>query len=1108
MVLSFKPLMNMKYLDEASYSERTIKDDSHVKWFRCHGNSVSQQYPEIKQQPQLLLINLVCPSPTPPSSHHQCQRVHSSQLSVIIQALLTSNNLTIMVSASSTTSKQSAKRKKTEDMPDSPPKRVTRARAKASSSGDGEPEQSTVTTTTTRKITTASAKLGAQTKRVAKAVKVVKGSKRSNTKAKDGDGNVDPVRQADGEEPLVKESTKSRTRRKRVDEEEAVGKSTVVKNSAHVDGRRAKIPVQVELHAEAPKARGRPKKVVVAPIPASTDVKQQPEKPEPVIKAVRGRAAAIASKPIPESSTTTAPTRKRVKFQDESEKDKENIQQLSSLKKPLAAKTGLKAKPVRIPTASRTTTRSKKAQDAKKLPDHGEEAEEARPLSPKKVKQIAKSFSVGSEDELCRERTPVRALSKSPVKPPISTVWEMDKPAPKTNFDEVTLPSSPTKSIAFTILASPARRPPPSPFKDSLKESPKRVNLGDSMAPVSKSVQSPTKATLLQSPAKRLVFSCKPMAAASLKKLDTELPSNKSLIASAQAKQLKTPLFSPSKMFSSPVRAVKSPESPFKIHQTKPLEQKENLALEVQVLPREINSLTHVITEKLISNASPQEESTATTEAIKFRRSPPQPFKDDDTESAVCETTILDAEHDGVSIPNEAVKGTTSPEPVAPFAALSFSFASRLSFGADESESEDELVSPSKGSNISNILPRAVSTTLQSEMTQGGFEWSPIPTGTTQIFSMTPLATQLGGWVATSPEKTASKAPYERKRGLFSPFGPTFVGQPAQCIEKNSDLCVNGDSESPYKSSFFEDCFHPEMVTDQDHDPATQLLTCEVMTEEADGNGNSQASEEYGDENALPMGLDDFDAQPHGDNLDLTCTPATVFALYPREIHTVSKVPLRPAGDDSPLKMPRKRSRSFAGSSQMINAAEKSRTHGFGRGFSKENDSFLSNVLESTGSSMEDSTTTTKSVIALPRTPGSAVWSNYGTPGRTVRKGLVPNVLKGAVVYVDVHTSEGADASGIFLDLLTQMGARCVKQWLWNPRNGAPSTGDDSASASDSDGPVNKIGITHVVYKDGGKRTLEKVREAKGVVLCVGVGWVLEYVSLSIAIFRSLRYAD
>lgn len=91
-------------------------------------------------------------------------------------------------------------------------------------------------------------------------------------------------------------------------------------------------------------------------------------------------------------------------------------------------------------------------------------------------------------------------------------------------------------------------------------------------------------------------------------------------------------------------------------------------------------------------------------------------------------------------------------------------------------------------------------------------------------------------------------------------------------------------------------------------------------------------------------------------------------------------------------------------------------------------------------------------------------------------------------MFVDVHTTEGQDASCLFIELLTQMGARCVRQWSWNPAHAGISNGN----SADGHGGVQKIGITHVVFKDGGKRTLEKVRESNGVVLCVGVAWVLE----------------
>ncbi|KAL2439135.1 hypothetical protein ABEF95_016123 [Exophiala dermatitidis] len=110
---------------------------------------------------------------------------------------------------------------------------------------------------------------------------------------------------------------------------------------------------------------------------------------------------------------------------------------------------------------------------------------------------------------------------------------------------------------------------------------------------------------------------------------------------------------------------------------------------------------------------------------------------------------------------------------------------------------------------------------------------------------------------------------------------------------------------------------------------------------------------------------------------------------------------------------------------------------------------------------------------------------------KTVGEG---KILSGAVVHYDIHTTEGQDASGVFVELLTAMGARCVKEWKWNPRAGAGVRASMPASASlehAGHGPTS-TGVTHVVYKDGGKRTLEKVRSANGSVLCVGVGWVLD----------------
>ncbi|KAL6243773.1 hypothetical protein RBB50_009207 [Rhinocladiella similis] len=121
---------------------------------------------------------------------------------------------------------------------------------------------------------------------------------------------------------------------------------------------------------------------------------------------------------------------------------------------------------------------------------------------------------------------------------------------------------------------------------------------------------------------------------------------------------------------------------------------------------------------------------------------------------------------------------------------------------------------------------------------------------------------------------------------------------------------------------------------------------------------------------------------------------------------------------------------------------------------------------------------------ARAKTPSTTLKSK--TPARTPLRTITDGPLSGAVVHCDIHTSEGSDASAIYVDLLTAMGARCVKEWRWNPR----AAQNGGAETPGHNGQV--IGITHVIYKDGGKRTLEKVRSAEGQVICVGIAWVLE----------------
>lgn len=213
----------------------------------------------------------------------------------------------------------------------------------------------------------------------------------------------------------------------------------------------------------------------------------------------------------------------------------------------------------------------------------------------------------------------------------------------------------------------------------------------------------------------------------------------------------------------------------------------------------------------------------------------------------------------------------------------------------------------------------------------------------------------------------------------------------------------------------------------------------------------------------------------------------------PQTFHTVSKVPLKPEGDVSPLKMSRKRGRSLSNVSPSRASPRLRRSFLLSR--EEENVPTYSprksprmesptrrpqrwSSTHSRANSVERRQSLSKPTKMPSRSP---------SPAKSPRKSIGGNgqALQGAVVYVDVHTTEGEDASGIFIELLQQMGARCVKNWSWNPRASVmPEEGTDQ-----KDG---KVGITHVVYKDGGVRTLEKVRSARGLVKCVGVGWVLD----------------
>ena len=974
------------------------------------------------------------------------------------------------------------KRKKTADMPDSPPKRATRARTKATDDLEEKPK--------TTKITTASTKATAEKQRAALPARAGK------RKTKTDDEDVEMVEgSAVVEEPKpkgtkaatakTKKSTapaKTSKRKTRADDEEleAAEEPVGVEEGVVVEQPKAE-PVKAkgrenkaaeakkeesETHdlpktrgrqprAAVPKTtRGRPKKET-ATILKAPEEQSEVKAPEPVKKTTRGRAAAPTSKATTATTAkpTAATTKKRVKFQEE-EPDKENIPiEKTSTKKSAMKPTGMKAKPVRKPAATRGSIRGKKAIQEDAQTTEVENKRDSMPLSPKKVHQVAKSDPISSEDELAGGMTPMRALSKSPAKRPMSPIKDMGNVS-KLNFNQQTAPSSPAKTMSSSILASPARRPPPSPYKGALKSSPKKVYLGDSIAqPVLLSSRTPMKGSLLQESPKRgnLEITLKPTLTSS------QSPSKASLLQSPARR----PTVSPKKpgFFASPQKSSTASH----IAQPSATSPEQNL---------ESRAVAGIV----------GQETTALARGGQLLQPERQNAQDLSAETTVMgqlsadEMTVFPGEtpnevSDSMA-PKDITKERSNPEEPVMYKAPAFSIASsafrRISI---ESEgSEDELASPQKGYEATPLGKFGAST--KDSRTPIVMPDPREPSNSNVSF--TPLADKLSTWAASSPNKQNGVNRSRQARGLFS------IGD-VDTMGSDDQISYDIPATTPVKTSFFDD----EMAV-RDEEEA-QMVTESAMAEEQNlttlkVSQESQASEEYGDENAAPTEAEMLRAEQEAQDPTKSCTPAKFFtparvlAQQPREFHTVSKVPLRASAEDSTLKVPRQRSRSFGGPLAVVKTSIVSEGP-------KDQD-----MLD-----FQPATPMLKATAIL-QTPSSGMKLDAETPGRTVRKGVVPDVLKGAVVYVDVHTTEGADASGIFVDLLTQMGARCVKQWSWNPRASiaSPLDGSGSPQVMSPELSANKVGITHVVYKDGGKRTLEKVRASNGIVLCIGVGWVLE----------------
>ncbi|KAI9715444.1 MAG: hypothetical protein M1812_005920 [Candelaria pacifica] len=1006
-------------------------------------------------------------------------------------------------------------------MPDSPPKRVTRARARA-----------TADTNSTKKptiITTPAAKATRVTKR--------------KTRADEEDQL--PVMEAPAPPVNKSEPVKAtRARSKKVASD---------KQGVADDGKDGKD--ELESVVDAPKARGRPKKV---PVPVSKAV-SRPKKEEvaPTRKNTRARAPATQSATVVAAPKASV-LKKTVTFQEEPEVGKENVVPLlRNAKKPVTSEgkaivgakaTGLRAKPVRKPATTRATKRGKeaaveeKSQQGKKLG--------VAPLSPKKATQVAVASAASSdEDELCGAKAPTKSLSKSPVKIPGSAVPGTAKKSTyqelSTSVDEIQLPSdsiiSPTKTFTSSVLASPARRPaqtpfkdglkgspkksifgesflqhalkaPTSPTKDSLRESPKRINLGDSLLrSPPKPAKTPLKASLLQSPARRAAQTPRTVRApTSLGNSSFVVPIVDSATVSSQVNKFTMPTFSPQKSIQSPFRASKSSVRSIKVHTMTPKEQQEQAHYDwmKSPFPLSLGFKTTPATFTKDTMSGPIETETTPTRSLNASKLP---------------TKILPTSHSSSPVPQEApvvlrsllVRDSSSAEQSATkesklhsatpagllspqFGAISAIRSPLTKSSPSGSTSEDELQSANKDNTPMALGPYDISTNdfachatptpahgdvtdkLASSARQNqadlhntavrGLGFTP----RVNTVDMTPLALKFGNWQVASPDKNVLERRQQQPRGIFS---PVVVKQ----IPDFGKGLGSAMKPSPTKTSFFEDemSVRDQQASTGADDSLEDEFASLPPTEPSEGD------EQYGDENAMPIDPPLLTIDTRIQPSTATCTPAKVFSKAPHVVHTVSKIPLKAAAEDTPSRLPVQRRQSASGPLATRMDLDSIRV-----------DKTRIAVPQSHGKALLSSKMSTDLITRTLSTPSKPANSSTGTPSiqdmsfaaTPARPNCESQALKGAVVYVDVHTTEGADASGIFVELLAQMGARCVKQWAWNP-NAATINDEDFGNAST---PSTKIGITHVVFKDGGKRTLEKVRRSNGVVLCVGVGWVLD----------------
>ncbi|KAH6650994.1 hypothetical protein F5144DRAFT_503360 [Chaetomium tenue] len=883
------------------------------------------------------------------------------------------------------------------------------------------------------------------------------------------------------------------------------------------------------------RTRGRPKKVTEAPVeePAkvvkATRTKKATEDTkaavtEPIKKTTRGRPAGTTM-----TTTAKAPVKsamkKTVKFE---EPEKENMAPATTATRKASTKasapaptTGLRGKPVRRGAAGTTTRAARNTRGTAGSTEPSDKTEKPMPLSPKKVNQLTVN-RVESDDELgMDEKIPVRRFKKLPIKLSTGNNKPAKSPALLGENDENAIEINRPETEVNHMLATPAKRMPASPWKGSIQSPAKRVEglLFPSAVPQvdGKTPQVPTKTGLLQSPAKRQPLNLNPLGSDIACGPSTS-PVKLSFLSSPAKRPPVSPIKAMPRFIEEEGRMDQTPApkptllaSPLPREALDNSEEAHDAADDVDDDEAMPDSPTRLSFPGRLSAVLPRHADPALTPSV-----PPTPevvpqlnVQEPAVEGDV-EDAVEDAVEDDVEEENEfeiseepmvlddppvevlAVESATTTPPASPKVANPMFELREKDLRPYDSDSEEESpMKHGKPTSLFNALPATPCppSGRQFKSMQSARRSTAKKTQAEDTLGFTPLAQQLSGWAAgPSPLKTGV---HTASPIVFAAVdSQRHVGSPARTAGSTPTVLA--------QNTFFEDEMHirPE-AAEIEEDAATEVgdndevmledlsFTEEDMELAAEANemsllekeqtshsihdqddSVSEHSQEYGDENAIPM----EPAPPVGNSVYAPAIPpVTPQRVICREVHTVAKVPLKPADDSTPRSKPANRRHSGLPPTRR---SERITRNSAAFSYSANKGGDIVPFEDETNEQPES---------AAPVTPQKPdIWSTMGTPARTPRRDLNPGLLRGAVVFVDVHTSEGADASSVFVDLLTQMGARCVKTWSWNP-NSSSDAGADS-----------RVGITHVVFKDGGKRTMEKVRESRGLVQCVGVTWVLD----------------